>query len=178
MDLFSQNWPLIPVLTTPRFSLRPYAPEDGEAVVRVLNDWAVTQWLTKVPWPYRPADFDWFLNTFIPDEQHVVWAIDGGAGLIGAVSVDPELGYWLDPAHHGKGIMTEVAMAAIDWHFAQTRDDLTSGYHLGNGPSAAVLHKLGFEDTHINHGVETARGDIVVIQRVALSRADWEAHRG
>ncbi len=178
MDLHAQNWPVIPFLATKRFTLRPYAPSDRDAVVRVLNDYDVTKWLTQVPWPYQPHDFDWFLNSFIPEQQHVVWVIDGGEGLLGAVSVDPELGYWLDPAHHGKGIMTEAAAATIDWHFAQTDAVLTSGYHLGNGPSAAVLGKLGFRETHVTHGVETARGDKVDIQRVALSRSDWQARHG
>ncbi len=175
MDLHAENWPLTPILTTPRFTLRPYAPSDRDAAVRVLNDYDVTRWLTMVPWPYQPCDFDWFLNSFIPDTQHVVWVIDGGNGLLGAISVDSELGYWLDPAHHGQGIMTEVATVAIDWYFTQEHDELTSGYILGNGPSAAVLRKLGFQDTHINRDVTTARGETVDIQRVALARADWQA---
>ena len=174
MDLHAENRALTPFLATKRFTLRPYAPSDCDAVVRALNDWDVTKWLTQVPWPYRPADFDWFLNTFIPETRHIVWVIDDGNGLLGAVSVDPELGYWLDPAHHGQGIMTEAAAAAVEWHFGQSKNNLTSGYHLGNGPSAAVLRKLGFQDTHIDKDVETARGEKVDIQRVVLTAKDWQ----
>lgn len=173
MDLYAENWPVTPFLATRRFTLRPYAPSDRDAVVRVLNDWDVTKWLTKVPWPYQPHDFDWFINSFIPDTQHIVWVIDGGAGLLGAVSVDSELGYWLDPVHHGKGIMTEAATAAIDWYFRQGEADLVSGYHLGNGPSSAVLGKLGFQDTHVQKDVETARGEQVDIQRMVLTSGAW-----
>jgi len=108
----------------------------------------------------------------------MVWAIDDGSGLIGGVSVVPELGYWLDPRHHGKGAMTEAATAACHWYFSQSDANLTSGYHLGNGPSQAVLRKLGFVYTHIDRAVETARGDHVDIQRMALSQADWQDSHG
>lgn len=167
-----------PLLITTDFTLRPYAFNDKDAVVRVLNDWEVTKWLTMVPWPYQPHDFNWFLQTFIPERQHMVWVIDGGHGLMGAVSVIPELGYWLDPAYHGQGIMTKAATCVIDWYFAQGHDRLTSGYHLGNAPSAAVLRKLGFVDTHRNHAVQTARGDSVDIQRMVLTAEDWQARDG
>ena len=174
MDIHAEDRGVVPTLTTGDLTLRPLARSDRDRVVAALNDWEVTRWLTMVPYPYAPADFDWFLDNFIPETGHKVWAIDAGDGLIGCVGVHPELGYWLAPKSHGKGVMTRAATRVVAWHFDHSEDGLTSGYHLGNGASARVLDKLGFQATHVEQAT-TARGDAVRTQRVALSRAEWNA---
>ncbi len=39
-------------LATERLILRPLAPEDAEAMHRLVNDWEVTRNLSVVPFPY------------------------------------------------------------------------------------------------------------------------------
>ena len=174
MDVYAQNGVKpVPTLQTDRVTLRTYRADDASVVIDALNVWDVTKWLTHVPFPYAQADFDWFLAEMCGDPDDQIWAIDLDGEMVGTISAARELGYWLHPAHHGKGIMSEAGKLVCGWHFAQKDTDLISGYHLGNGPSCAVLTKLGFENTHINRNDETARGDLVDTQRMVLTRARW-----
>ena len=176
MDVYAQNGiKSVPVLRTERLTLRTFQSADGPTVVDALNHWNVTQWLTRVPFPYALTDFEWFLSEMCNDPNDMIWAIERDQQMIGAISVSDELGYWLDPKCHGQGLMSEAAHCVCTWHFGQSHDTLVSGYHVGNGPSSAVLAKVGFVDTHINSNVETARGDHVDIQRMELTRTRWES---
>jgi RimJ/RimL family protein N-acetyltransferase len=159
------------VIQTERLTLRPLTPEDAGDIAAALADWNVARWLTRVPHPYAPADAVWFLGHPV---SHGAFAIETNGRFVGVVHIGAtgELGYWLAPACHGQGLMTEAAHAAVDAHFAQGGSDLTSGYHIGNDASAKVLEKLGFRVT--GHTLTpTARGDDVVIRRVVLAAQDW-----
>jgi len=136
-------------LLTPRLRLRPQAEADIPAIIAGLNDWEVARWLTVVPYPYTRADADeWIARQVPPVPDCAHFAIDAGSGLIGVVTLDDELGYWLDRSEHGQGYMTEACVALLEWHFSAHSDSVVpSGYHAGNAASAAVQHKLGFIET-------------------------------
>lgn len=134
-------------LVTPRLRLRPVRAADQPFVLAGLNDLAVARWLSVVPHPYGPADFDAFLHGIA--RPGAVWAIEGREGAFcGIVDIaDGRLGYWLLPAAQGRGVMTEAAGAAVDAFLAAGGGPVVSGYFEGNAPSAAVLAKLGFTET-------------------------------
>ena len=136
-------------IRTPRLRLRPQVEADIPAIIDGLNDWEVARWLTVVPYPYTQADADeWMARQTppVPDRAH--FAIDAGAGLVGVVTIDSELGYWLAIAAHGHGYMTEACVALLEWHFNAVPDHVVpSGYHVGNAASANVQRKLGFVET-------------------------------
>lgn len=142
-----------PNLATERLSLRRPAERDEEAIVSIVGDWEVARRLARVPHPYGRGDARFFLERVVPTEW--VWAItlrDEDA-LIGAVGLTPEketaeLGYWLSPAHWGRGIATEAARAVVDFGFDRLGlARLTSGYFEDNPASGRVLAKLGFVET-------------------------------
>ena len=168
-----------PVLTTARLTLRPFSAEDAAPIIASLDDWAITRWLTHVPFPYSEADATWWLSTGIVADGAVNWAIDDGTGLVGGVSVKPALGYWLATDRHGRGYMTEAATAVVDWHFDHRgASPLTSNHLIGNERSRAVLSKLGFSDTHAGEVTRRGDGRTVRIQRMRLTRERWMARRG
>jgi RimJ/RimL family protein N-acetyltransferase len=136
-------------LKTPRLRLRPQTAADTPAIIAGLNDWQVVRWLTVVPYAYSEADADeWMGRQKPPVAGHAHFAIDAGDGLIGVVTLDDQLGYWLSRAEHGHGYMTEACVALLEWHFGEQPDDVVpSGYHVGNAASAAVQNKLGFVET-------------------------------
>lgn len=137
-------------LMTARLVLRPLAADDIGGLVGGLNDYEVARYLTVVPYPYSEADArHWIGEQTPPVPRKAVFAIDlAGVGMIGSVSLDRALGYWLDRRHHGRGYMTEGAEALLAWHFAALPDDVVaSGAHVGNGASLRVQEKLGFVDT-------------------------------
>jgi RimJ/RimL family protein N-acetyltransferase len=159
------------VIQTERLTLRPVTPADAGDIAAALADWEVVRWLTRVPFPYRPADATWFLGDAASDGAMAI-VMDGA--LIGVIHLGDlgELGYWLARGHHGRGLMTEAAKAMLAAHFAQDSGRLTSGYHVGNHASARVLEKLGFRVTgHVL--TPTARSNCVVIRRMALTPDDW-----
>ena len=56
-----------------------------------------------------------------------------------------EIGYWLDQAHHGRGIMTSAVAALVDHAFASLRlNRLEIRTDVANAPSRAVAERLGF----------------------------------
>ncbi|MEJ6398911.1 GNAT family N-acetyltransferase [Yoonia sp. 208BN28-4] len=163
----------LPRLVGERITLRPMVTSDAAAMFAAMSDWNVVQWLTAPPYPYTLQDADWF----IANGQDDAWTIDLAGQCIGSIGDLPELGYWLAPAHHGQGYMTEAARLAVDWHFAQSTDDLRSGHFKGNAASRGVLLKLGFQDTHIEHHFSKPQGKEMVHQCMCLPRDRWHALR-
>lgn len=152
-------------LVTPRLILRPLGPQDQDAVVRGLNDFAVSRWLAVVPFPYAPSDFDFFAAEVA--RPGVVWAIEAAGLFMGIVSIEEDtLGYWLMPSAHGQGIATEAAGAVVAAHFEAGRGPVTSGYFAGNARSARVLDKLGF--TEVAQDMKFCRAQAMDLPHVTL----------
>ena len=56
-----------------------------------------------------------------------------------------EIGYWLDQAHHGRGIMTSAVAALVNHAFAGLQlNRLEIRTDVENAPSRAVAERLGF----------------------------------
>ncbi|MBS1302773.1 GNAT family N-acetyltransferase [Loktanella sp. SALINAS62] len=170
MDLYAENRALARHIQTDRLTLRPVVPSDAGAIVAALNDWDVTRWLSVVPFPYTASDAAWWIGHA---DQPGHWAIDAGDGLIGAVSIKPDLGYWLASDHHGKGFMTEAARAVVADYFCTSDADLESGHYPANAASRAVLVRLGFADTVLDTERQVATGMDVAVQRMRLAQDDF-----
>ena len=128
---------------TPRLVLRPVGVQDKAAVVEGLGDLAVSGWLSVVPHPYTPGDFDSFLADFA--HPGATWTIEESGAFCGILGLESAtLGYWLLPGAQGRGLATEAAGAALQAHFAAGGGPVASGYFEGNARSARVLGKLGF----------------------------------
>ncbi len=175
MDLRSQNENLVPTLNGEGFTLRPMVVSDVAAAVAALSQWSVTKWLTSVPFPFRAEHAEEFITEIAPVSDGPIWAIDKSGKMIGVIGADPNLGYWLHPDYHGRGIMTCAAKLVLNQVFTHGRKEIGSGYVLGNAASCAVLTKLGFKASHIQDELQVATGEMVTLQRVTLLGRDWEA---
>lgn len=144
-----------PEIITERLLLRRPNEGDVGAIVSIVGDWDVARRLARVPHPYGHADAAFFLEQIVPSEW--VWAItlQGSDTLVGAIGLTPEedantaeLGYWLSPAHWGRGIATEAARSVVSYGFVTLGIPcITSGYFEENPGSGRVLEKLGFVET-------------------------------
>ena len=147
-------------LVTPRLVLRCWDPADAprllEAVtgsVEALRRWMA--WAVPEPRPleeqakklrgFRAAfdrDEDYPYGIFAPDGRTVL----GGTGMHLRVGLGAaEIGYWLDTAHHGRGIATEAAGAMVRAGFeVHGFGRMEIRCEPGNAASFSVARKLGF----------------------------------
>ena len=104
------------------FVLRPWRETDRAALLRHINDPAVTRNLRRVPYPYTDANASEWLSYAAGDPPPPgIYAIeaaptpDGPAEAVGTIALEPgakieawvwELGYWLARPLWGRGIMT------------------------------------------------------------------------
>jgi RimJ/RimL family protein N-acetyltransferase len=152
-------------LKTARLTLRPLAATDAADVIAGIGDIAVSGWLSVVPHPYGPADYQTFLNEYaVVGETYAVCDASGLAGVMGIE--DATLGYWLAPDRQGQGYATEAARCLVDAWFAESTAPIRSGYFSGNDRSARVLGKLGFveigRDRRNCRALQTERDHVVM----------------
>lgn len=120
---------MLPVLETERLILRPLELADAEPVQRLFPHWEVVRYLNAVvPWPYPPdGALTYYRDRALPamargEQWH--WTLrlrENPTQLIGAIGLflgeNENRGFWLAPALHGKGLMTEAVTAANDYWF-------------------------------------------------------------
>lgn len=94
-----------------------------------------------------------------------------------AVTREVSTGSWVGKRHHGQGIGTEMRAAVLHLAFAGLgAEDAVSAAFPSNVASHAVSRKLGYRPDGIDRLV--VGGELVVDQRLRLTKADWERHRG
>lgn len=160
---------------TDRLVLRHYAASDADTVARLIGDYAVSQWLTSVPYPYERADALAFFDEHGSNDR--VCAVTYDDRLIGCVSILGELGYWYGAPFWGQGFATEAAQALLDVHFSGCDADVASGYLSGNTGSRRVLEKLGFVETEQRSTYCLSRKCDVANHKMVLTHAAWRARQ-
>lgn len=126
----AQMMPPTPVFHTPRLVLRPVCSKDAPVIQRRFPHWDVVRWLdAAIPWPYPSDGAATFIDMCLDEmaagkKSH--WAIVPKAGpavLIGLWLDDGvsrnQRGFWLDPAFHRRGLMTEAADRVTDYAFRE-----------------------------------------------------------
>ncbi len=168
------------MLKTPRLLLRPPEAEDADALVRGLNNLAVSRWTARIPYPYGAGDADAFLaQTMTPPAGVERLAITLNGELIGVIGVEGgELGYWIAEPFWGRGLATEAARAVVDHAFSEgTCDSLAARYQLGNEASRRILVGLGFQEQGEAEGFCRATGEATRVMTLALSASRWAGAR-
>lgn len=118
-------------LETPRLTLQPVRIEDATQVQPLFAQWEVVRYLNdRVPWPYPEDGVEsHYRNVMLPAvERGEQWhwtlrrkvepeCVIGAIGLMR--SEEANRGFWLAPAWHGQGLMTEAVIAANDFWFQE-----------------------------------------------------------
>ena len=171
------------IIKTPRLVLRAPRADDLRVLVTGLDNFNVSQWTARIPFPYTMDDAEAFLaQAETADSGTLRLAVTLDGGLIGGIacerSVDgtsAEIGYWLAEPHWGKGYATEAARAISDHAFeAMGYDGLKAGYRHGNEASRRILEGLGFIKTGDGMMFSRAVGSETPVTRLQLTRAAWE----
>lgn len=139
------------------FLLRAWRQDDLEALLRHADDPQVPRGLSdRFPHPYTRADGEAFLAGRVVDFHHPVFAIEidreacGGIGArlhAGEKAHSAELGYWLGRRHWGRGHMTRIVAAYLEWVVPALGLLRIEANVLDTNPaSARVLEKNGFAE--------------------------------
>lgn len=157
-------------------SLRPLTQADAADVARILGDARVARALRVVPHPLPDGAAEaWIARLGGGAAPERAFAIrgKGAAALRGVVTAKffadsdgARIGFWLDPAWRGKGVMTEAAAGVAEALFADGAPWLTARVHADNPAARRVLEKLGFA---FDDASDPAEG--------RLTAARWRARR-
>ena len=185
----SEFLPPTPVLETERLVLRPKRLEDAPVYQRIFPIWEVVRHLAAtIPWPYPEDGAERHLREALQNMAQGLkfhWAVtlkDGNDAPIGAIDLwktggeEEQRGFWLTPAHHGRGLMTEAANRVTDYALVELGwPQLYLSNALDNKASHRVKEKQGA--TIIGYApTDTVEGPTQkVIWR--LTWDDWLAHR-
>jgi len=161
-------------INTERLTLRAFTAEDGPRVVALLNDFAVSKWLAKIPYPFTDKDLR-LVNPDGASRWPELAAITLDSDVIGGISSGAHLGYWLGREYWGNGYASEAASAMVTYTFMdRRRTELVSGYFTGNRASGKILERLGFREVDRDMTNCLSRGADVSNVNMALTRDQWE----
>ncbi|MGB3004970.1 MAG: GNAT family protein [Chitinophagaceae bacterium] len=138
-----------------KFTLRPWAQSDVDALAEYANNYKIAKNLTNAfPHPYTSEDAKKFIDMVSQHNPVQVFAIDingkasGGIGLFPQTDImckNAEMGYWLAELFWGQGIITKAIIEMIDYGFKTF--NITRIYARPYGTNMAsqkALEKAGF----------------------------------
>lgn len=173
-------------LETARLLLRQPRSTDAPRIAKLLNNFAVSGKLSRVPYPYKVSDAEWWLGTRRADSAvgETTFAIElPGEGLIGHCGFHADvqgtvIGYWLGEPFWSRGFMSEAASRVVAWYFEATEaDHLGSGVFTFNKASLAIQKKLGFVEIGTSSRHCLARQEDLRHIDTRLTRARWDERR-
>ncbi|MCX4186984.1 GNAT family N-acetyltransferase [Methylophaga sp. OBS4] len=135
-------------------SLRGYAEGDVDVISSLLNNYAVTKYLSsRIPFPYSRDDAVWWVNTGSKAELTRVIDVDGRlTGIVGAARGQhenrrsAEIGYWLGQPFWGRGIATRAVALMTEYVFNETDIvRLFAPVYAPNKASMRVVEKCGYQ---------------------------------
>lgn len=138
-----------------RCTIRDYRPSDAESLAKHANNRKI--WLglrDAFPHPYTVDDAKRFLEGSIRGLPRIHFCIDIDSAAVGGIGLRPgedvhrhtaEFGYWLAEEFWGRGIMSEIVPAFVDFAFKEfSLTRIFAMPHSSNPASARVLEKAGF----------------------------------
>jgi RimJ/RimL family protein N-acetyltransferase len=171
------------VVRTERLVLRPYRPDDVEAVHRACQDPAIQYWITAIPVPYTLE----VARTFVAETtvreraegRGMSVAIEADGELVGSSGVypradgrlGPEIGYWVAPWARGHGYAAEAARGLADWAIGHGAPRVHLFADLRNAASLAAARRAGFTQEGVVRACldyrDGSRGDAALFGRIA-----------
>lgn len=180
LDLSAVDLPT-ETLHTERLVLRPYRPDDVDAVHRACQDPAIQRWLPMVPVPYTEEDARTFVEEVALAERAtgsvLSCAVEAGGSFAGTAALrlgtgelGPAVGYWIAPEARGRGYAAEAAHALAEWALGLGAPRVHLFAEVGNIASQATARRAGFREEGIVRACLPARdggrADAVLFGRV------------
>jgi RimJ/RimL family protein N-acetyltransferase len=177
---------------TERLILRHLAPDDADTIRELYGDWQISQWLSRLSWPFTSEDAEVLIAEaaiqFARGSGFLV-AIEARASsmFVGTISLrlpayEPDpwttdtslgiLGYAIASAQQGNGFASEAASSVVRLAFDHMQLDRVRATVLrDNVPSRRLLERLGFTIRHADvretprYGGPPRLGDTLMLER-------------
>lgn len=138
-------------IKTKRLVIRKPQITDKQKLISEINNWEITKWLEKVPFPYSDEDADKWINSLkVNNLQFNIFlanSLIGGVGLKKDQNSNHRLGYWLGKDYWGNGYATEACSELVAYVSKELKiKKIEARYMTENKSSARVLEKLGFKE--------------------------------
>jgi ribosomal-protein-serine acetyltransferase len=173
----------------PGVEMRQFEPGDAESVFAVVdrNREHLRQWLPWVDHSHSPEDIRQFIVRVQAQfdagqgPNAGIWAGRVLAGNVGCHPIDwanrsCSLGYWIDAAQQGKGMITRGCIAMLDYLFEEMRlhrVEIRCG--TGNARSCAIPERLGFAREGLLHEGEWVNDRWVDLVVWGMLEEQWRA---
>ena len=169
------------VVRTDRLVLRPYRPDDVDAVHRACQDPDAQRWLP-IPSPYTREDAVELVTVTTvaarTDKTGLLTAVEADGEFVGSAGLHfprtllgPGVGYWIAPWARGHGYAAEAADALARWALARGAHRVHLFADVGNAPSQAVARAAGFTREGLVRSClpyrDDTHGDAVLFGRLA-----------
>lgn len=179
-----------PVLHTERFVLRAATFDDAPAVLRIMGDPRVMRYFGELPLTTLQAAEQRLERQIAAFAEHegIRWMITADDAYIGScgfwrimpIHERAEIGYDLDPAWWGRGVMPEVLRVVLGFGFdTMELHSVEAQIDPANTGSRRVLEKCGFvqEGYFRENYFSPADQRLTDTAIYALLRRDWAARR-
>ncbi|MGL3808084.1 GNAT family N-acetyltransferase [Paeniglutamicibacter sp. R2-26] len=145
-------------LQSENLELVPPVAGDIDAIFAACQDPETQNWVP-IPVPYlrehaveyatTHTDTTWDAGTEFTWTIRTAGTLAGVVGLYRVGNGSADLGFWMDPAFRGKGLLTEACNTVLEFALAPAPDGLALARigwnaYAGNFGSARVAQKLGF----------------------------------
>lgn len=164
--------------------LKRATPDDAKDIFRTIdkNRELLRIWLPFVDHTQKEADTLEFLESAGQGGEMVFTIRTEGAfaGLIGLKSIDDankkaEIGYWLDPAFEGKGLVTRSCLKLIEYAFEELGlNRILIQVATGNRKSRMVPARLGFLEEGIEREGELLISGYTDVVRYSLLKREYD----
>ena len=177
---------------TPEIEIRLFGADDAEAVFPVVerNRDYLREWLPWVDGTHSPEDIRTFIETIAIPQYDAdkgpncgIWISGEFAGSIGCHEINSayrncSLGYWVDAAHQGKGIVTRCCAVMLDYLFDELQlHRVTIECGTGNARSCAIPERLGFTREAVKREAQLVGGRWVDLVMWSILDREWRERR-
>ncbi len=175
------NFTPFPILITERLTLRCLEVSDDQQILMLRSDNRVNQYLARPKQKdiKESGAFISKINDGINNNEWIYWAITlkESPKLIGTICLwnfssnknVAELGYELDPAFQGKGIMNEALKIIIEFGFQEIELKTIEAYtHINNNNSSKLLLKNNFKQDE--ERIDKENSDNIIF---TLTKRNW-----
>jgi RimJ/RimL family protein N-acetyltransferase len=168
------------VIRTRRLVLRRVRPEaDFAGIHAVLSDAKAMAYWSTPPHDNEAQTRDWLAamaETTADEGDDFIIEVEGRAVGKAGFYRFPDIGYIIDPALWGQGLVAEALEPIIARAFALHRQErITADVDPRNIASIRLLEKLGFAETHRAEKTWLIAGEWCDSVYFALPREDWLA---